>query len=103
MLSEVREKVYRVEWERWVSVATYAVLTLALLFMADDGSSGPGSASTLARVIGYVMVAGAVVLVVRSIRIGIVMSSDRVVVRGILCTRHFATRDVIAGWSPGSR
>ena len=90
----VKRRTYRVEWERWLNVAISAVSAVALLFMADDGTAGPGSASGVSRLVGYAMVAVACVGLLRSMRIGIVSTGREFVVHGILATRAFRAEDV---------
>ena len=84
-------RVYRVEWERWLIVAILGVFTASLVFMADDGRQGPGSAS---RLIGYGLAAVAFVLVVRSFRLGIVSSGDEFEIRGLLHSQTFKAAEV---------
>ena len=62
--------------------------------MAEDGRGGPGTASSLARAVGYGMVGVVVGLVVRAWRAAVVISDDSVVVRGLLVSRRFPLTDV---------
>jgi hypothetical protein len=94
-------RVYRVEWERWLHVAIFGALTVALLFMADDGARA-GSAGTTAQIVGYAMVAFGCVLIIRSARIAVVTTDDEFIVRGIFRTRRFDIAE-IDGFTVGQR
>lgn len=87
-------RVYRVEWERWLHVAIFGALTVALFFMADDGARGSGSAGITARIVGYAMVALGCVLIIRSARIAVVTTDDELIVRGIFRTRRFDIAEI---------
>ena len=87
-------RVYRVEWERWLHVAIFGALTVALWFMADDGAHGAGSAGIAARIVGYAMVAVGCVLIIRSARIAVVTGDDELIVRGIFRTRRFDIAEI---------
>ncbi len=90
----MKHRTYRVEWERWLNVAISGAFAIFCVFKVDDGRNGPGSASPSARAIGYVIVAIACVLVIRSIRIAIVTTREHMIVRGIFVTRRFSLGEI---------
>jgi hypothetical protein len=94
MMDVVGRRVYRVQWERWLHVAIFGAFTVALLFMADDGAHGPGSAGIAALIVGYVMVALGCVLIIRSARIAVVTTDNELMVRGIFRTRRFTIAEI---------